>query len=632
MSVLSFPRLYFHGTVSWDPIVSNNDAANYDGIAARAKLAPGETVACFRQRMIASTAQRGDWNYFGTHICALEQARVVGGMVAPRHEGVPDDPLIDAPVELVGKLVDIDPTGVCSQIFFDELSLGIAGRPHLRARPRRRMSDRWLNFRRNLSRLPIAGSASAAWQAVFLSADVEIVRAEKSPLLAALGEALHDPRARGLMLRLSTYRTQYFQNGLKNPLDPAPTIEELQRLYEQGKYVSNPAYSLVVGAVGVWLNGESEAVPGGRLLFSQNPAPVGNAGGRLAGVGPAAAEVHPDAKILSLDFSNTIPELDLNVEKANFGPLTVSVNKDGNNTEIARIELSAYGRTAYETHAGIVDVDISAHPDIASLLNGAALFMSVDTPGAPTVLLAERELSAFCDDCNIYLDQNESRTLVIHVRERGKVPARPSSILVAKYNADMSFTGDITVLPMSAEGTGQLEIRGDEAGYRHLGFIAFAGDAIPVPPPMLRIDIDQFSSVRTLPFDDALEATTPDEALTWEFIYSNIFTTYDAIAPRMSTIIDLSEVDAVRTFARRIKEVTAAELFESRRYMPITRDLSRGKRKLLHRFCDLALATSLPKESLAVAGIHTAMMREPEARERLPGVPVGEAFDKRALS
>lgn len=28
MSVLSFPRLYFHGTMSWDPIVSNNDAAN----------------------------------------------------------------------------------------------------------------------------------------------------------------------------------------------------------------------------------------------------------------------------------------------------------------------------------------------------------------------------------------------------------------------------------------------------------------------------------------------------------------------------------------------------------------------------------------------------------------------------
>ena len=153
------------------------------------------------------------------------------------------------------------------------------------------------------------------------------------------------------MLRLSTYRTQYFQNGLRNPLEPAPTIEDLQRLHEQGKPVSNPAYSLVVGAVGVWLDGDGEAAPAGRLLFTQNPAPVGNAGGRPARAGPAAAEFHPGTKVLSLDFSNTVPELDLDVEKADFGPITVSVTKDGDSTEIARIEPSTYDRAAYEAPA-----------------------------------------------------------------------------------------------------------------------------------------------------------------------------------------------------------------------------------------------------------------------------------------
>ncbi|MGH3923004.1 MAG: hypothetical protein ACRDTT_09085, partial [Pseudonocardiaceae bacterium] len=176
------------------------------------------------------------------------------------------------------------------------------------------------------------------------------------------------------------------------------------------------------------------------------------------------------------------------------------------------------------------------------------------------------------------------------------------------------------------------EVRGDEAGYRHLRYIVFAGDAVPVPPPGLRIDIDQFSSVRTLPSHDALAAATPDEMLTWEFVYLNILATYDAIAPRMSTIIDLSDADAVQTFARRIKEVTTAALFESRRYMPVTRDLSRGKRELLHRFCDLALASSPPKERLVPDELHSAQTPQPAARERLPGVPVGEPFDKRALS
>ncbi|MDQ3886118.1 MAG: hypothetical protein M3308_03670, partial [Actinomycetota bacterium] len=613
--------------------VSNNDAENYDGVTARARLAPGETLACFRQRMIASTAERGDWNYFGTHICTLEQALVSGGAVGPRDGDIHDDPLIDAPVELVGKLVDIDPAGLCSQIFFDELSLGIAGRPHLHARPRRRMSDRWLNFGRNLSRLPIAGRASAAWQAVFPAADVEIVRAEESSLLASFADALRDPRVRGLMLRLSTYRTEYFQNGLKNSLEPAATLADLQRLHEQGKPVSNPAYSLVVGAVGVWLDGDSEAVPGGRQLFGQSPAPVSNAGGQLARAGPAAAEFHPAARVLSLDLSNTIPELDQNVEKADFGPLAVVMTKDGNSTELARIEYSTYDRAAYQARAGIVDVDVSAHPDIASQAAGGALTLSVDTPAGRTVLLAERELSAFCDECNVYLDQDESRTLVIYARERGEIPTRPLSILVAWYDAGMRFTGEMTVLPVSVDGAAELEIRGDEAGYRHVRFTTFAGDAAPIPPAELVIATEQFSSVRTLPFDDALQAATSDEELTWEFVYSNILVTYDAIAPRMSTIIDLSDADAVRTFARRLKEVTAPELFESRRYMPVTRDLSRGKRELLHRFCDLTLTTSPTTTGLAASRLGgKPETREPPARERLPGAPVGEPFDKRAFS
>ena len=58
MSVLSFPRLHLRGAMSWDPVVSNNDPAVYDEVAARARLAPGERVACFRERMIAHEMDR----------------------------------------------------------------------------------------------------------------------------------------------------------------------------------------------------------------------------------------------------------------------------------------------------------------------------------------------------------------------------------------------------------------------------------------------------------------------------------------------------------------------------------------------------------------------------------------------
>src|SRR4029450_1685097 len=101
------------------------------------------------------------------------------------------------------------------------LSIGVAGRAHLRALPRRRMSSRWLNFRRNLSRLPLPRTAAPSWQAVFPKETLQLLRTEESPLLAGLAEALQDPQAHGLMLRICTYRTQYFQNGFRNPFERA---------------------------------------------------------------------------------------------------------------------------------------------------------------------------------------------------------------------------------------------------------------------------------------------------------------------------------------------------------------------------------------------------------------------------
>jgi len=382
---------------------------------------------------------------------------VTGGAPAPRNSVDPDDQLLEEPVSLIGKLVDIDPGGVLSQLFFDELSIGVAGRAHLRARPLRRMSSRWVNFGRNLD-LRGPAAASATWQAVFPAADVEIVRSGESPLLASLADALRQPGASGLMCRMSAYRTQYYQNGIRNSFPPATTLAELQRLHQRG-LVPHPAYSAIVGVVGVWFDGDSESVPGGRLLFRGEPDGL---------LGPAAAEFHPDAGILSLDFSNTIPERDANLEKLYVGPITVSVTRDGAVNEIGRIEPAAYNRCAYEANAGIVDIEVSTPPD-------GALTLSADAIGGSPVSLAERELTAFCNDCNVYLDQDEVRTLVIHTRERGMVPTRPLSVLVATYPASMEQPTGTTVLPVSAEGAVELEIRGDPAGLPSSGILRRAG-------------------------------------------------------------------------------------------------------------------------------------------------------------
>lgn len=84
MSVHALPRVHFAGSMAWDPIVSNNDPSGtyYDGVSAAAVFSDGETVADFRRTMIEQTGARGNWNYYGSNSCALQDTVVTGGGLA----------------------------------------------------------------------------------------------------------------------------------------------------------------------------------------------------------------------------------------------------------------------------------------------------------------------------------------------------------------------------------------------------------------------------------------------------------------------------------------------------------------------------------------------------------------------
>lgn len=608
MSVLSFPRVYLGGGhLSWDPTVGNNTETEYDVARAEALLRPGETVAEFRARLVQNPR---DWNHYGTHACALQGVTVTGGARGPRDEPVDGDPLVGAPAGLTGKLVDLDPTGILSQVFFDEFSLGRPGRARLCARPLRRMSSRWVNFARNSAAdLQIAGRAAATWQAVFPAAQVQFMRAEESPLLGGLADALADPRARGLMLRLCTYRTIYYQNGSGlNPFPPAGSQQELLQQYATGKVFSNPAYSLVVGSLGIWLDGDGESVPSGRVLL-----PTAD-----SALGPAVAEVHTDAGLLSLDCSATFPETDRDAHKADLGVVRLETTDAAGTEVVAELPPSGYDREAYVASAGIVDVDLTARPDLLARIPEGRLSVRADAAGAA---LAEADLVAWSEDCNVYRTEGDDLTLRIAVRRRGRVPPGPVSVLVATYDQAETVVAQ-TRLPVSPAGTAEFPVPVTAPGVHHFRFLPFDGTQAPPVEPGIPFGTAQLTSVRTLPSDDALSAATDDQ-LSWDFVYRNVLLSYDAIAPRMSTVLDLGDRDAVRTFARRILEVVDEGLFESARYMPVTRDLSRGKRRLLRRFCELALGGGGPAPP--------PVARPPADAGRVATRPVVQRrFDKRA--
>lgn len=216
------------------------------------------------------------------------------------------------------------------------------------------------------------------------------------------------------------------------------------------------------------------------------------------------------------------------------------------------------------------------------------------------LIAQERELVAHCDDACLYLEDGETRHVAVMVRERGSVPTASLTLTVAAYGAPPGVVvRDPLTVP--ANGTVAVPVGGGGRVVEHLGLtVAPTGSTVAVPGS-LSLGTAQFLSVRTLPADDDL-AAVPDADLSWELVYEKVLRHYHAISPRMSTIIDLSDRDSVRTFAARILEVTDIDAspdhdppaFESARYMPVTRDLSANRRQLLRRYCTKVLAEPLP--------------------------------------
>ncbi len=94
--------------------------------------------------------------------------------------------------------------------------------------------------------------------------------------------------------------------------------------------------------------------------------------------------------------------------------------------------------------------------------------------------------------------------------------------------------------------------------------------------------------VLTHPFAD-LWNTTHDQDKAWGFVYDQILYLYDLLFPAMKYYagLDLGDQGDVGDTIGLIVQLTAREMRDKTVYMPITRDLSAGKRAVLQMYGDL---------------------------------------------
>jgi hypothetical protein len=597
MSVLETPRILFRGNIAWDPIVTNNYQPLYDENLAQTQLGAGNTVQeqvqNFRKEAIADVmtginsprGPSGNWNPHGTHRSTFydllpgpDTSCPSSKVLASEVSGVDlgsgldtSDSFCGAPARFTGMLVDLEPYGSqSSQLFFDTFTLGIDGGCRIAAKRRTRFTARYINFFRN-PEFSTAGCASVIWQTSFLTEDLTI-DAFDSEALRSLQTALEEPGVLGLTVRFSAYRTVYYdcpdiaKDGTKpkdQKLGPKKAQELIDKLNEGG-FQPNPARSKFVGVVGLWREGEPLHEPGDRALLMQVPArpTLGTAYARLGTAG------------ITLDFGNSTGETGLDLTKKDWGPLELqSLDANGEATTLATLTCEDhYSQVHYEAGSGLVSLPLTEEQVQAASSGTLQIVAGTD------VMLLEDPVRAVPVVPNIYADQGDSVEIQFQVYERGMPAGAGTALSVFPVDFNGNIIGDSYQIAADDSGVATLNI--DAAQGEVIGYVPAVG--ADVGSVSLQPMLTPYVYVRTLATNAWMDSLQP----TWDNVYGTVLANWNAMAPCMDNWLRLDRPDQVYDFGPMLKKLTDPANIESFRYMPVTRDMTQGERKLLYAFLD----------------------------------------------
>ena len=578
MSVLETPRIYFSGQIAWDPIVTNNyDTFYNEDTSEPVYPSVNDRVEAFRKEAIAAVAPPVvNWDPHGTHRSTFFDAAVSGTDLGGGT--VQNDPFASAPANFTGMLVDLEPYGTyTSQLFFDEMTFGIKGGCRIALRRRSRFTARYINFTRN----PVgwrAGVASVVWQSSFAKSDLTI-DAFDSPALVALQQALAADDVLGVTVQWNAYRTIYF-NSLELSADKSKEAElsaELIKKLEGGGFQPNPARSMLVGVLGLWRRGEPAHEPCDRVLLQNGGA-----------VATAHARVGADS--ITLDLSNSISETGLDLVKQNLGDLSVvAVDPAGGNpVTLATFGYAQYDTAAYLKSSGIVTLPIA--PGKTALCAGANLELR-DSSG--TILLQEAALRAVPLVPNLYIDEGEKTTIDLQVYDRGVPAGAGIAVLVCVMSADGGTVDSTFTVTTGANGVASFLFKAGDGSIT--AYVPLPGPNPVQPSTGINPGVNTYLYVRVLPADDKTAQLPP----TWDNVYKNVLANWKAMAPCMDNWLDLASEQQIRSFAPILRKLTDPAAFESYRFMPVTRDMTRGERTLLYNFLESPPTVTLLKAEAA---------------------------------
>lgn len=585
------------------------------------------------------------WNYYGDNGIRLIETTITAADLPERDiRSANEDACIGSSVQLLGSpyraerspavLVDLDPTdGFTTQLFGQYFSISDGGHIFLEADTPFRTYSRWVNFWRNLEVGGDRGS-SAIWQIAFPREAIKLNNnnnLEASPTIGAFQEALND--AQGLVMRLCFYLFHHM---------PYKTIAQN---FQDNQRVSLPGQLVVAGTLGMWDKEETATLPPARNLMPDLATPLDIPDSIQSQrqhtqffLGAALAQADTTRKVITLDLVNTFPEIaafdtlqetvsDI-PEKINLGDISLQVVEGETVTCIGALGFKpripgqpTYDKAGLLLTGGIIEMPYP--PEIESqILAGDLVLLHGIEPDAP-ILLRESAYHVLVDQRNLYLELEDPtpHTISFQVIRYGQPLTEPLTLhLEQTVNHSSRFAedqnridprttderldhtarrvlqqGDVVSIPIEvttdAAGFGEIPIGPARAGMCKIWLTS------PTDPDLTQVGLDSmryflknslhtFINVRVLP-DDRYYDTLPDEALTWEFMVEHFFQYYALLYPIMNHYIDFTNQAETEANAPMIAAFVSEHLFNSTIYMPITRELSAGKRRLVQRWARL---------------------------------------------
>lgn len=641
MSYLTRPRGHFYGKITVSMPTGNNATSDY---RSRPYFDPAQTTldllggtpAQFRDwfhQLNPAGYVNGGWNYYGDNSIRFKD-------VVLTSVEMPDQPIMTTPKEdssigtqvaFLGSwyhgvrtgaiLVDLDPNdGFTTQMIGEEFSLARERDPIMTATSQVKAYSRWLNLWRNLQLGGDRGSA-AVWQIAFPPESLAFQDTSASPFLTYLHQASGD--GYGICVRLCTYLFHH------------RTYREIAAFYREGNHRPLPGSMVVVGTIGLWHPDEPLTLPPARVLLPnlQQPLPIPSEvrtqrRGQTFYSGAALAQVDTDRQVITVDLVNTFPEiagfdtLDLEglsenlPEKIDLGALSLQVRQDPTSacTCIGAITFDdafgqpAYNQAGYLLQGGIVEIPYP--PELEqNILEGDLVLLQGIEDDSP-VILAENPYHVLIDQRSIYLELEDQSAvdIPIQVLLRGK-PASAGIVLSveqsinassqpreAASNTDTEFaeSGQLSdvvsyspVVVTDEQGKAILRLQPLRAGSGKLWVMTPSDpDWTSVPDALrhfLRSGLGYLLNFRVLP-DERHYDDLADDDLTWDVLYTEVFRYYSLLYPIMNAYINFDDEQITASAAARIAAYINPALKDTTIYMPITRDLSAGKRRLIERW------------------------------------------------